>query len=335
MKKDRLLEIDMVKAICILSVVCIHANSTAFDPPSNIGKLIGSFTRYSVPGLIFAAGFLFRKDGTNDLLLIRKLLLRILPPYLIWSCVILLFNLPGNRVPLSQISFSEFLSNLIFGNTIGIYYFVFVILYLYALSFIFKKLPIHMIHILWIVSGAGVYLFYTHLTFFVPVSPDIFIFTLTRHPSVTLFPYLSGWIFSLHFFKIRTFLSNHFKVGLLCVVIIDVVAFVVTQQIPSPITAQLAVQFHIYFFMLLLIFLGLKSSKMDNLVVYFSRNSYGIYLVHFPIVRGFQALYPDITKDFSLVYSSLALCIGTIGAVVVVAVIKRLTGKYSFYIVGT
>ena len=70
MDSQRFHEIDALKCVSILTVVYIHSISTSFCPANFLGKLFADITKFAVPGLFFAAGFLFNlsKVSTNKII---------------------------------------------------------------------------------------------------------------------------------------------------------------------------------------------------------------------------------------------------------------------------
>jgi surface polysaccharide O-acyltransferase-like enzyme len=331
MGDQRFHEIDVLKCVSILAVVYIHSISASFCPSNFLGRFVGDFTRFAVPGLFFAAGFLFDKNGISTDQIIKKKLIRLLPPYIFCSLCIQFLNLPGLSVSLENLDAKQLIFNLIFGNTLGIYYFIFVLLYLYAFSLILRRIPDKWVLVIW---GISFFL----LLFFVK---NIFLhghsfFVLFRHPSFHLFSYLTGWIFSLYYQKVTSIVRQHLTVLFLTFIIVDMALLAFTRMDGRDFNSfPILAQFHIYIFIVLLLILGMKTVKYQPIIHFFSNHSYGIYLLHFPIVRSCQLLYPEIAVDYSFRYAFVAWLAGVSISVFIIFAIKKLSGRYSVYLVGS
>ena len=321
---NRIKEIDFLKAVSILAVVGIHSISTTFESKDLIGKILGEALRFAVPGLLFAAGFLFNKNKeVHSRQIALKFIKRIIPPYLFCAFMIMFFNLPGK---VQVLTVPSFLFNLFFGNVLGIYYYIFVILYLYCLSLLLRKLSDTIFVICWLVCFGTTILFYTNLKLFFPSSQNQFFFYLMRHPLIHLLPYLTGWLFSLYYKKI-IFIKNYYQFVLLMILCLLCNQFVVAW-----VWSQLLTQVQIYFTILFLCLLG--RNWQNNQIIFLSQSSYGIFLLHFPIVRAVQGLVPHITLDFSLGYALAAFMTGLGGSIMIIKLCQRIIGKYSIYLIG-
>lgn len=331
MDSQRFHEIDVLKCVSILSVVYIHSISTSFYPANFLGRFMADFTGFAVPGLFFAAGFLFNKDKVSTGQIIRKKIIRILPPYVFCSLCIQFLNLPGLSVRLENLNAKQLIFNLIFGNTLGIYYFIFVLFYLYAFSLILRRIQNKWVLAIWTAS-------FFLLLFFVK---NIFLhghslFVLFRHPSFHLFSYLTGWIFFVYYQKITSIVRQHLTVFFLTFIILDIVLLTFSRMGGGNFNSfPILAQFHIYICITLLLILGMKGTKYKQIIQFFSNWSYGIYLLHFPVVRGCQLLYPEITADYSFWYAFVSWSAGVSISVFIIYVIKKITGRYSIYLVGS
>lgn len=292
------------------------------------------WTRFAVPGLLFASGFLFKKSGIGFKQQLTKILLRIIPPYLFCSFVILIFNLPGQATSSEQASLYTVVFNLIFGNVIGIYYFVFVILYLYMFSFFLKILPVFVIWILWICMIAITVLFYFKMHLFFPKNYDDFFFLLLRHPCLHVLPYLSGWLFSMYYQRVRTSFRRHFRPLIVSILFFDIVVLFIAQSSDTIPVKQLAIQAHIYLSISYIIMFGFEGPWLKTTVSFLSKNTYGIFLLHFPIVRYMQSLLLETPIEFSIISLLVTWLAGIIGSLIIIDITRRISGRFSLYIVG-
>ena len=331
MERQRFHEIDMLKCVCILTVVYIHAISTSFEPSNFLGYLASDLCRFAVPGLFFAAGFLFDKKISSTGQIIKKKLVRLLPPYLFCSLCIQFLNVPGLSVELKNLDAGVLIYNLILGNTLGIYYYVFVLFYLFAGSLVLRHVPGKWVLVLWGLSALLLLAFVKGFICFGMSS----MFQIFRHPFFYLFAYMSGWVLSLYYETVGSLLKQY-RVGVICGGVVLVAIILVYTRMGGnhfssfPILAQ----FYIYTCVTLLITVGISLGKFQGVIQFVSNYSYGIYLLHFPIVRACQMVYPELSITYSFVYAFVAWSAGIAGSICLMSVVKKLSGPYSRYLIG-
>ncbi len=341
--QNRWFEIDLVKAASILGVIYIHAISRRMGVTDPLGIFFGDWTRFAVPGFVFAAGFLFKKGPVDNLRLAWRLFIRIIPAYLVCSLIILSLGVAERGVGGGNPSGARIATDLLFGNTIGIYYFVFVIVYLYAFSFVLRLFSPGMILSIWVLTIGVTVWFYLEPFRFMPlflkqVLPREYYelyFILLRHPCVHLLFYLTGWVVSLFYDYVRYALSRGFAPILVIACSADIAALVIIHGAHDDFSRkQLTIQVHIVLTLLCILVIGVKKRFWVTAVDYLSRNSYAIFLIHLPFVRLVQGWFPALTVYYSPIYSNLAWLGGIIGSIVVIAMVKLLFRKFSPYVVG-
>jgi len=307
-------------------VVCIHAISATIDVTNSLLGFLLDFTRFAVPGFFFAAGFLFDKKKYPTGQLIRKKLVRLLPPYLFCSLCFQFLNVPGLSVGLENINARQFIYNLIFGDTLGIYYFVFVLFYLYAGSLVLRHVPDRWIMLLWGVSALL-------LLSFVDGGPSFFL--ILRHPFLYLFAYLSGWVFSLNYEKTSSFLKKHKATVYFSGIVLTLMLLVFTRIDGKNFSSfPLLTQLYIYLCITLLLITGMWTTKFQGTIRFVSTCSYGIYLLHFPIACACHSVYTQWPVEYSFIYASFSWCVGLAGSLLIICIIQKLSGRYSKYLVG-
>ena len=330
MDSRRFHEIDVLKCVSILTVVYIHSISTSFSPTNFLGILFANITSFAVPGLFFAAGFLFNINNVSTSQIITKKLIRILPPYIFCSLCIQFLNLPGLSVSLENLTTKQLMFNLIFGNTLGIYYFIFVLLYLYAFSLILRHIPDKWVLVIWGIS-IFLMLFFVKKVLFQGYS----FFILFRHPFIHVLPYLTGWVFLLYYQKITSIVRQHLTVIFFTLIILVIMLLTFTRMDGGNFNLfPILTQFYIYLCIALLLIIGIKTTKHQKIIQLFSNYSYGIYLLHFPIVRSCQLLYPEIAVDYSFPYAFVSWSAGVSISIFIIFAIKKISGRYSVYLVG-
>jgi peptidoglycan/LPS O-acetylase OafA/YrhL len=323
---QRFHEIDVLKCVGILTVVYIHSISASFVPSNFLGIFFIDITRFAVPGLFFAAGFLFNKDKISTGEIVQKKLIRILPPYVFCSLCIQFLNLPGLTVSLENLDAQQLIFNLIFGNTLALYFFIFVLLYLYAFSLILRRIPDKLVFAIW---GISIFLFL--LIVKKVIFQDYSLFIIVRHPFFQCTAYLTGWIFSLYYQKITSIVKQHLAVIFFTLIILYIMLLTFTRIDGGSFNSfPILTQFHIYISIALLLIIGIKTTKHQKIIQFFSNYSYGIYLLHYPIIRSCQIL----TADYSFWRAFVAWSAGVSISVLIIFAIKKITGRYSVYLVG-
>ncbi len=341
MPKHRYHEIDLLKCISILLVVYAHAVTTSFAP-SKVWyiSLARDMGRFAVPALFFTSGFLFDKGNRTTWQIIKKKLWRILPPYLFCSVCIQFLDLPKTSIPLGQLSMKQFALNLVAGNTIGIYYFIFVLFYLYAFSLVFRKLPVKWVWAVWLISLLCLWLFVERI--YIPslglnyIIPDNIFGFLMRHPFYWFFPYMTGWMISLYYKNICTFVDAN---AILAIFISA--SFIVIFHLCSNVFGEGLREFPvidqttIYLKICLFFCVGIKISKSTAVVRYFSDNTFGIYLVHFPIVKSAQASLAAYSVSYLFLSTVMSWTAAVVLSLVIIQFFKKMAGRYSVYFIGS
>jgi|GEM_PF-1947580 len=319
---------DWIKAVAILAVVLVHCLSPSMTPSGRIAVWLGDWTRFAVPGLIFAAGFLFHKNIVADAVLLKRLAKRIGPPYLFCSTLILLAKSVCGQFDSLPAILKTVAFDLAFANAVGIYYFVFVIAYLYAFSFILKRLPPAAIFWIWIVSLILLALFFFNILIFMPVSPRWFFFVLLRCPILYLPFYLAGWLCDLHRHALQKAMYRGNKrawIILAALLIMDALTIWRCTIATDFACKQIAIQFHIALTLAWLSVLAFMPNHTPRSILFLSRQSYAIFLLHFPIVRALQNGWLFFGND----YAASAIVPVFAGALLISLGLIQLGGKIS------
>lgn len=239
-------------------------------------------------------------------------------------------NLPGLNYSLEELDIRQFIINLLIGNTLGIYYFVFVLFYLYAVSLILRRIQKKWVFIMWIIVLV-LTLYQVKNLFLHNYSLNV----LFRHPCFHLLPYLTGWLFSLYYEKIISFIKNHHLVIFVIFGILDVTLFVFTRMDGNNFSSfPILTQLYIFICITLLIIAGMWTTKFQAGIQFVSNCSYGIYLLHFPFVQACQMVYPELSVDYSFVYAFVSWFAGIAGSILIIFIVQKLSGRYSRYLVG-
>jgi surface polysaccharide O-acyltransferase-like enzyme len=129
--------IDAIKAAGIVTIVLIHALPPPWDTSATpLERWLHQVTRFGVPGFLLASGFLYAA-APGGLDTARRRLRRILVPYTIASLLAQLWHAAhGEASPTGSLW-----KDLLFASSFGPYYYVFVIVWLVALTPAIARLP--------------------------------------------------------------------------------------------------------------------------------------------------------------------------------------------------
>ncbi len=330
MEKQRFPEIDVLKCTGILAVVYIHSISTSFTPKNPLGIFFADFTRFAVPGLFFAAGFLFDKKKDATAAIVKKNLLRLLPPYLFCSLCLQFLNVPGLTVRLENLHAWLLIHNLIFCDTLGIYYYIFVLLYLFAGALVLRNLPDKWVLALWGLSALLLIAFVKGRIGFAMSS----MFLIFRHPCFHLFGFLSGWVFSLYYKPVGSFLRQYPTRLIGGGLLLTAAVLVYTRMNGNFDSFPILTQVFIYTWIAVLVTAGMQATRLPGVVVFISNCSYGIYLLHLPLVRAYQSFYPAWSVDYYFMPALVSWCGGLAGSILIIRIAQKICGPYSRYLVG-
>ena len=119
-ESDRLHAFDHLKAIAIVAVVCTHAGPDTWFAEGGwlVWFLTKSWTVFHVPSFLFVSGFLYARTDPIPLGKVVARLLRVLLPYLVWSCVAQASGLSGAETA------REMLVQIGTASSLDVYYYV-------------------------------------------------------------------------------------------------------------------------------------------------------------------------------------------------------------------
>ena len=333
-KKENLFEIDLIKGVCILTVVLGHSiNTGALEYKPGLEQFLGDWTRFAVPLFLLVSGFLFNKSGVSTWTLAGKLTKRIVPAYLICSVLMLWLRTMWLRPSLGELNWAQIAGMFIIGEALGIYYFVFVISYLYTFSLWWRHWPIRWLYVLWAVEVIATIMFYVKLPWFFPDKPEWFFIILFRHPVIHLLPYLTGWLLSVHYDEIRPWFRRNSGNLIMITLAADVVLMMIIEKLQAYAPHQLLIQVHVYVFFVGFICLGIRWPINSRIIEFLSKASYGIYLIHFPIVRAIQYAYNG-RNAMTLERILVPWIITCLASGLIILCFRGVFGKRSRYIIG-
>ncbi|CAM2061242.1 membrane hypothetical protein [Desulfovibrionales bacterium] len=278
---SRDLRLDLARAAAILSVVAIHAAenhivSTALSERLVIFLMDSS--RFSVPTFLFLAGYLFRRHNLTLNYLAHRFL-RVALPYLYVSLAVIPFQWNKYTYPSLFISWGCVLRDLLLCNVVGIYYFVFIVLYLYLLAYIFHRYGGSARLLLWLLpllyatnildqQWSKTMLEHLNLT-------DWFFFYRYRTPLVYSLYFISGMAFKLH--RGMGIITRQRRTVLSCSILYILLRLLLPDKMGITPYEPL------FYFAILFFFLSLNvdgHGQIGRWVRFLSTASYTIFLVH-------------------------------------------------------
>lgn len=352
--------IDNLRGICMLGVIAIHAGSFVMESATasiELYLLFEVLSRYSVPAFFFISGYgLFLTYPQDNPLhyghYLAKRLRSIGLPYVVWSCLYLLWY---NSIYPSEMTVGDFAFTLFFGTACYHIYFLVILLWFYISFPLWRKLMqwLHKISLplsLSLLFLLQLFINYKSMRFWsYPAwiaNSDILLnfcnYRLNYLPLHYLFVFMLGGLFALHHQWVTEFLQKQYRwVTAFFVVAAGIMIgrfyqlFYWEQKTLENVTnnlQQLSPEGFVYtiaclgFFCATLLRLE-KASPLVKLLGLFSANSYLIYLIHPFIMDNLYTQLGNAGIAFNTVpilvyYLAIVLC--SLG----VALILKKLGQY-------
>ncbi|MCF8211080.1 MAG: acyltransferase [Rhodoferax sp.] len=324
-------EIYWLKAIAIITVVLIHAltHREIFPAPGSLAEFLSQATRFAVPFFLFATGFLIDKTAASGRSLAAKAVWRIGLPYLTASTLIL-----GLRSQVDwldgrfEASWTAVVHALVFGEALGIYYYVFVLAYLWGLALLLRRLPRSAVYALAVFSLLLLADFIRLGISFPAVAPDKFLWVVVRHPAAHLPALLAGWLFSLHYRSMHAWLAQHTRKILLWCLPVDALLLSLNLHRHGFALQQLLEQMHIFAGLLIVLAVTAQPRPVPRLVRFLADASLALYLLHLPVVRGIQRLLATIDLP-EIARIGLVWTVSLAASCLLVLALQRALGRHS------
>lgn len=333
-----------MKGAAILAVVFIH--SSGYLAVSNIGTFewyIGiisrQFVNFAVPIFLFISGFLsFSRDIHDTPYYLKKKLLRIIIPYLSWSCFyfFLLFIFNNQSFAVKNI-----IAQLILGTGIGVGYFVIVLVQFIMLTPLINAITSIKIHIMIIcgftIIGVGI----NYMSVKIDCLKLFSQFPYSAIPFFVWYPfYHLGFVFNKYNISCSKWSNSSILFWILSFSLTLAISegifwgytgnysFAVSQLKLSSLVLSLCVCMVVYFYL-----------NHDINYKYLSQlgtMSYGIYLTHMLFVWFYHYLfsYTSVFIRHLVISCGFIFILSTISSVTLVFFIRKILGRYSLYIVG-
>lgn len=279
---------DYAKGLAIIAVVMIHSTGYLLRSDSindDIGLILRQLINFAVPTFLFIAGyFSISNKNIPDFEYLKGRSLRILPPYIFWSLIftgISVFLL-GNPFSIAKLAFG-----LLFGSSIGIGYFVVVLMQFVFLTLIMKRINNKSAHIWIMIILSIIGLLYTYLLKI--LLPNHF---LSNFPfsALLFFVWYPFYHFGFYLKKFKPKLNCKYNSYLIFMTLLALAIFegyLLTYFIDIEFGAsQIKLSsFLLSFFTCILIYKNRLSTNCNKFIVYLGLNSFGIYLSHMLYVK--------------------------------------------------
>lgn len=316
----RFAEIDALKAIGILTVVLIHSLRWPFDPAISAGEeWLGRLTRFAVPAFLMASGFLYAGGPPPSLQVTLRRLRRIGIPYLFASLI-------GQAWWAAQdvaTDTDSWLLDLLFGSSMGPYYYVFVIACLVLATPLFALVPTRAMPFVAVVLAAAQWWVDAASGMLLP-----FFWTL-RNPLLWWAYFALGWIVRQHYDGLRDWILPRRRGLLVGLTAATVVLSAASGLDASRLFLRTATWLDVYAICALIFTATCGKAAVSPPLRTLSDTSYPIYLLHFFFVLAATDLVPPPpfrTAFLPIVFPWVA---GLLGSISIIAALKALLGKRS------
>lgn len=133
---ERYFEVDLLKAVAIVTVVLIHSLPAPWDPSTSAVEVwLGNVTRFAVPCFLLTSGFLYATREPVPRSLTSRRLRRIVVPYLLASVAAQAMRVAGGGPSIT----GGVLTDLLFGASFGPFYYVLQIFLLVLMTPLFAR----------------------------------------------------------------------------------------------------------------------------------------------------------------------------------------------------
>lgn len=319
----RFLEIDVLKALGIVTVVLIHGVRPPWDPALSAVEIwLGHLTRFGVPAFVFASGYLYATRQPVPADTLRRRLRRILVPYVLASLGAQVWWAVQDRPTPG----GSLWADLLFGASFGPYYYVFVIALLVAATPLLARLPealllpgaVLLLAVQWAVDAAAL----GSLPFFWHV----------RNPLLWGAYFTAGWLLRLHREGVAAWIQPR-RTALGAALTLAVALLTAAVGLPGPwLWVRSAAWLHVWAVLALVFVLCCDTGRSPGPLRWISDATYGIYLFHLFALYGVQLWLPPPGGDAASIL--LPWLGGLAGSTAFVWLAQRLLGTRSRDLIG-
>lgn len=145
MENNRFQNCDLIRTIAIYFVVIIHSlgcveTGLSGVNEANITNAILSIVKCAVPLFVILSGSLLLHKEESITIFYKKRLIRLIPPFIVWSFVIYFLNFIKKGEVFSIVSFfSNYITQTITSGVVSVYWYFYMILGLYLITPFLRK----------------------------------------------------------------------------------------------------------------------------------------------------------------------------------------------------
>ncbi len=332
MQKNRDLSFDAFRGVAIIAIVATHVTSGSL---ADNGYLIAyhQLFHFGVPAFLFISGYWLSLKPINSLkdyeLFLRKRLSRILIPYLVWSIVIIGYE----TIITADYNISLITYKLLTGRAIMPYYYVILTAQFYILTPLLQYLnrKPHGLVVILLFNCISLLAIYLSRAF------NIFGFIPIWRPFYTwiIFYQLGLWIGSREIKKIITPIINIYIIPALILSLLILEAetmFLLTKSDNLEFSSN-SIKYSSFLYSICVIFGFLcireKLECWPKFLINLGRYSFGVLLIHIPILRMVFKMVPDNNSIFlfQLVYHVIAVLVIILICYVIINLTRKILPK--------
>lgn len=292
---------DLIRSVAIYFVVIIHSlgcveTNTYGLNEANLVNAIMSIVKCAVPLFVMLSGALLLGKEESIASFYKKRLMRLLPPFLIWSFIVYsLYYIKNNNDDFSIYDlFYNYIVQTFTSGVVSVYWYVYMILGLYLITPFLRKLVLSL-------NKFESYLFLCILLLLYIISQILPTVKIASRFISENYIYIFYYCFGYIYVKYKTSETNYISIIILLISwLLNVVNLVLGIT-----TFPFVVFFSISCFSLLYNIRIPPKRIVIMFLNYCSRISYGVYLFHIIIISTFVSL--DVFKNIPLVILPLIL----------------------------
>lgn len=341
MKKDSIEWIDTLRVLATIAVIILHVAApivyqfgSISDTVWWIGNIFDSSVRFCVPIFLMISGvLLLSKDYSSIRSYLKKRVLRIFYPFLFWSFIYILKDIIFYTY-LGTFNFNKFQEEIKIAIISGAsfhFWYIYLIMGLYLIFPLIgkwiknsTKKEIEYFLFLWIVS---LFITFPFITTFIPKINIIYFSGFIGFPILGY--YLNNFVINIKRKKIV-----YFSLIVIGIFITGIGTFIISSyknefidwfyDYLTPNVTLVSIGVFLYFKEL-----EFKNGRVKSIIKFFSKYSYGIYLVHILVLWSIQKIglyYDFINPIIGIIITSLVCFF--LSTIIVYIVNKLPLGKY-------
>jgi surface polysaccharide O-acyltransferase-like enzyme len=320
---DRLVPIDVLKSVGIVTVVWIHTVVGTERPAEHY---VLELARFAVPGFLAVSGYLYASREPVALATTGRRLRRLLVPYLVASALAQLYLWSLGKAH----SWPQIGRDLLYASSFGPYYYVFAITSLVLLTPWLAQIPARMTLALWIALLVDQVRAFASVLALPPGTPEGSLFWFVRDPSLMGLFFLGGWLCSFYRRPLAVACSKHWSTLLAMSGGMAMVLSVLAVREEERLIAPLAGWFNTFVVVAVVALASLRARRLPRALRFLSDASYTFYLYHLFFVYLVLGTLPSPASWGSrLLLQATAMGAGLIGPGLLVVASRRVLGARS------